>query len=116
MFLTSGLNGTVISFPPGHVSHSLMSARSMLSKSEVGVVSWIGGIGPGWYFLIVLWAGCFLEFAWPFAASSSLSNCDILVGGLEGFCVAQFVPACLSLVWSVGLRLSVCLFEFVAPQ
>ena len=93
MFLTSGLNGTVISFPPGHASHSLMSARSMLSKSEVGVVSWIGGIGPGWYFSIVLWAGCFLEFAWPFAASSSLSNSDILVGGVGGVLCCSVCPS-----------------------
>ena len=72
--LASESKGTAISFPPVLRSHSLIVARWMLSKMEIGVASWTSGIGPREYLSMVLRAGCFPFEALSLAASSRRSK------------------------------------------
>lgn len=79
--LASLSNGIAMSFPPGRSSHSFTVSRWMLSKIEVGVASWIGGIGPGEYLSIALRAGCLPMDVRSFATSSSRSEIVSFFGG-----------------------------------
>ena len=83
-FLASPSNGMAISFPPGRRSHSLTVARWMLSKMEVGVASWIGGIGPRENLSIVLRAGCFPVEEQSFSISSRRSEIVSFLVGRAG--------------------------------
>ena len=62
----------------------------MLLKTDVGVASWMGGIGPGEYLSIVDRAGCLLLFSWLLATSSRRAR---RVCFKEGVCG---VPGCMS--------------------
>ena len=66
-------------------SHSFTVSRCLLLKIEVGVASWIGGIGPGEYFSMVLQAGCLPIEEQSFSTSSGQSE---IVSFLMGWAFA----------------------------
>ena len=74
--------GNYSSLPPGRSSHSLTVARCMLSKIEVGVASWIGGIGPGEYLSMEFLAGFLPMEEWSFSTSSRWSEMVGFFGGM----------------------------------
>ena len=71
----------------------------MLLKIDIGVASWMGGIGPGVYFSIVERAGCLFSFAWLLTTSSRHSRRVCFVVWVWGVASCMSRPRYLCLGW-----------------
>ena len=104
--LTSLSKGMASSFPPGLCSHSLTRLISMSSKTAVGLLFWIGGMGPGEYLSIGLRVGCLPVVSFSVSSSSRCAEIEE-VGGRARVFVWVSVAGSL-LVW-VSVSFSACL-------